>query len=76
MPKVELIFFASFKDLLDQDRIQVQAQTIREALEIAGVLDAVQRQTALFAVNQVITDMDHVLVDGDEVAVMPPMTGG
>ena len=34
------------------------------------------RQQVLFAVNQVQVNPDQVLNDGDEVAFMPPFSGG
>ena len=33
-------------------------------------------ETMMFSVNHEMVDMDHVVKDGDEIGVFPPVTGG
>lgn len=76
MPKADLVFLAAFRELAGVDRQSVTASSPRQALADLGLLDAIEAQTPIVAVNQVISGLDHELNDGDEVAIMPPMTGG
>ena len=76
MPKVNVKFLASFRELAGTDEVQVEAGTPAEALTVLGLLDAIVEKTPLVAVNQHIVAMDSPLREGDEVALMPPMTGG
>ncbi|WP_420550993.1 MoaD/ThiS family protein [Litorivicinus lipolyticus] len=76
MPTVNLVFLAAFRDVAGTDRTTVEAATPRAALAQLGILDALVAQTPIVAVNQRICDLDTALSSGDEVALMPPMTGG
>ncbi|MGB0956925.1 MAG: MoaD/ThiS family protein [Litorivicinus sp.] len=76
MPTVNLLFLAAFRDVAGNDRIRLDAATPRDALTQLGILDAIVQQTPIIAVNQQIQSLDTALSDGDEVAFMPPMTGG
>ena len=81
---VTVYFFASLREVIDTDAIRLQ---LAEAT-IAGVraqlkerLDAAQWEAVAasgvrVAVNQEIVRDDVVLKDGDEVAFLPPVTGG
>lgn len=76
MPTVTLKFLAALKEVAGADSIQAQADTPRGALEALDLWDAVQAFTPLVAVNHEVTDWNQALSDGDEVAFLPPMTGG
>ena len=65
---------ASFRELAGQELISADAKTPREAIE--SIPCGAEQQTPLVAVNHTIVELDHSLAEGDEVAVMPPMTGG
>ena len=76
MPKVNLKMLASFRELAGQELISADAKTPREAIESIPCGVEILQQTPLVAVNHTIVVLDHSLAEGDEVAVMPPMTGG
>ena len=76
MPKVNLKMMASFRELAGQELISADAKTPREAIESIPCGAEILQQTPLVAVNHTIVELDHSLAEGDEVAVMPPMTGG
>ena len=67
---------ASFRELAGQELISADAKTPREAIESIPCGVEILQQTPLVAVNHTIVELDHSLAEGDEVAVMPPMTGG
>ena len=76
MPKVNLKMLASFRELAGQEWLEANAATPREAIESLPCGAEILQQTPLVAVNHTIVELDHALEEGDEVAVMPPMTGG
>ena len=76
MPKVNLKFLASLREVAGADTMAVDASTPRQALQDLDLLQAVLDKTPLVAVNHQIVDMDEALSEGDEVAFLPPMTGG
>lgn len=50
---------------------------LMQAVEKAGVDPVVLiNNSLLFAINQETVDLDQKVVDGDEVAVLPPLSGG
>jgi len=72
---IKVLFFGVVADKLGQRSTDVQAgQTLAELID---KVDCVDIHPLLVAVNQEQTDdMDYVLQDGDEVALMPPFSGG
>ena len=76
MPKVNLKMLASFRELAGQELIRADATTPREAIASLPCGGEILQQTPLVAVNHTIAELDYPLAEGDEVAVMPPMTGG
>lgn len=76
MPRVSLRFLAALREVAGAEQIEVEASTPRAALEALALWESVQAYTPLVAVNHEVTDWDQTLSDGDEVAFLPPMTGG
>ncbi|UUM31319.1 molybdopterin synthase sulfur carrier subunit [Vibrio japonicus] len=80
---IKVLFFAQTRELVGTDELTVDAQfeTV-EALRAhlatqEGKWDlALELGKLLAAVNQSIVPLDHALVEGDEVAFFPPVTGG
>lgn len=77
---VRLRLFASAAEAAGTREDMVAGQTVADVLDAA-----VQRYGARFAdvaarcrvwVNGEPVDPDHTLADGDEVAVLPPVSGG
>lgn len=76
-------FFARLREQLGAGELQWPAEAsvsalvaslVRERGEAWGeVLNAPQ---VIVAINQAVAERDRALVDGDEVAFFPPVTGG
>jgi len=83
---ITLVYFASFREKLGQDREQMTLpDAVTNISELTAHLvagrdavwaDTLQAANVLVAVNQEMVEADHPVVDGDEVAFFPPVTGG
>ena len=81
---INVLFFASLREQLNCDRVSLPLQTIDSISCLKAALikshphwnNHLQNTTLLYAVNNNIVTEDHVVVDGDEVAIFPPVTGG
>ena len=77
---VTLRCFAAVRDILDTDTVTVEVAagtTARGMLEKLGQqYPALLRVPVAFAVNRDYARADSVLSDGDEVAFIPPISGG
>lgn len=78
--RVTLRCFAGVREALGTDllTVEVEAGTTAEALrqKLAAQMPALQRVPVAFAVNRDYARGDTVLRDGDEVAFIPPISGG
>ena len=82
---INVLFFAQIRELLGIASIQVEADESTQTAEgLRATLAATDDKWAkvmasdklLVAVNQTISQWDTPIVDGDEVAFFPPVTGG
>ncbi|MDQ6955396.1 MAG: MoaD/ThiS family protein [Mariprofundaceae bacterium] len=75
MNKVNILFFGFIVEKVGVSSMQLEAgKSLREAIEEVGCNDI---SPLLVAVNQVQeNDMSVLLHAGDEVAIMPPFSGG
>ncbi|POT58046.1 molybdopterin synthase sulfur carrier subunit [Citrobacter amalonaticus] len=80
---IKVLFFAQVRELTGADSLEVPAdfptvETLREHLAATGDRWALALEDGklLAAVNQTLVSFDHPLVEGDEVAFFPPVTGG
>ncbi len=78
---VRVLLFARYADLLGRDALDLILEgpaTVSDALdrlrELPGAKTLPLRP--LCAVNQAQVTTNHLLSDGDEVAILPPMSGG
>ncbi|MBL0313155.1 MAG: MoaD/ThiS family protein [Holophagaceae bacterium] len=74
---ITVLAFARYRALLGFERVQVplgQVATLADLL--AGARFQALPKDALLAVNQTFVKRDAQLNDGDEVALMPPVSGG
>jgi molybdopterin converting factor small subunit len=78
---VTVLLFARYADLLGQNRLLIparQAETVAAVVaylrSLPGGSDLPARP--LVAVNHQQVDLEFVLSNGDEIAVLPPMAGG
>ncbi len=79
---VKVLLFSIAKDLTDFEEKTV---TLEKGATVDSVMDYLiaynpefenWKQVFRFAVNQEYTGLNHKLQDGDEVAVIPPVSGG
>lgn len=79
---VKVLFFASLADQLGVRELELE---LPAAARVSDALDrltqthpdlAAQRETLAVAVNLAYVDPAHVLADGDELALIPPVSGG
>lgn len=67
--------FARYRDRLGFSELEIRAAPTLGQL-LADPRFAALPQEALLAVNQNFADFSTTLKDGDEVALMPPVSGG
>jgi molybdopterin converting factor subunit 1 len=78
---IRTLFFASYAEAFGRDHMAVEVpkgSTVGDLLRQLRALDPGRRlpPTPLVAVNERYARLDHVLHQGDEVAVIPPVAGG
>ena len=71
-------FFSSFREQLGQEQVEVDAQKVATVDDVWKLMTNSYSLTgkALAAINQEHAGSDQPVVDGDEVAFFPPVTGG
>jgi sulfur-carrier protein len=79
-PSVVLLLFAAAREAAGTGRERVQASTVSLALEAArerhGEQFAAVLERSRVWVNGEPAEADRILNEGDEVAVLPPVSGG
>lgn len=81
MPKINVRFFGPALDLVGKSSLTME---IEEGATVGVVAERLSETYprlgealgVLLAVNRSYVPMDHVLSDGDEIAVIPPVSGG
>jgi len=79
---VTVKFFASLREDLGRAELEVEADTIAALLtaigtELGDAVQHLQQENVRIAVNQdLVDDPALALKPGDEVAFLPPVTGG
>ncbi|VAX13952.1 hypothetical protein MNBD_GAMMA24-1189 [hydrothermal vent metagenome] len=82
---ITIRFFARFREITGSDTMQVSAPsgcvTVAQILDevfskIAPDLASSRRGEILLAVNKTMATPDTVVSDNDEIALMPPLSGG
>ncbi|MFT5014126.1 MAG: molybdopterin synthase sulfur carrier subunit [Patiriisocius sp.] len=85
MSGVTVQFFASLREELGADKLNLKVQEAISVSELvrriadqenAGWQSTLSASDILVAVNQTLVDRDHMVEPGDEVAFLPPVTGG
>jgi molybdopterin converting factor subunit 1 len=79
---VRVLFFASLRERVKRSET---SWSLRDGASVGALWDELCRElpqieamsrSVTFAVNREYVDRDHVLAEGDEVAVIPPVSGG
>lgn len=81
---IRVVFFAQLREQLGSAKLDVPAGQIHTLSDLKKHLlsqhssweSALTNTKLLTAVNHAYVKGDHALVDGDEVAFFPPVTGG
>lgn len=79
---VKVLFFASLREEVGVAEVQVDARNPAELITAlraklgAEAVQPLEQENVRIAVNQVLVQQDVVFAAGDEVAFLPPVTGG
>jgi molybdopterin converting factor subunit 1 len=77
-----VLFFAGLRDVLNQEEVGLSLSPGATLASLTEELfpDLGERKrrlkSVLFAINHDLASLDTPLKDGDEVALLPPMSGG
>lgn len=80
--RVQLLFFALYRDLAGTETLDVEAPTGATARGLIGLVrergGGLARLPAepVVAINREYASLDAPLSDGDELALLPPVAGG
>ena len=77
-------FFASLKDIAEKEEEQIEVQCSISMDQLSDIIsktsprigDIIRDNKIMISVNQEMADADTVIHDGDEVAFLPPFSGG
>lgn len=84
---IRILYFASLRERLGRDAEELELP-VGGVTDVAGLMAILRSrggvwgealaagETVLVARNQEMAGMDTAIVDGDEVGVFPPVTGG
>jgi len=75
----KVLFFAHLRDAVGEEFLRVDAagKTVGELkTELARNYNLSKLDTVMTAVNEEFAQDDEVIQDGDEVAFIPPVSGG
>jgi molybdopterin synthase sulfur carrier subunit len=74
---IKVRYFASLRDKMGRDQDEMAADGIKTAEDVwSGVSNEPLPANTLVAINQEYAHLKDAVVDGDEVAFFPPVTGG
>lgn len=81
---IRILFFASLRERLNTDRLDLPAESVASVADVRQALrqrgenwaSLLDDDATLVAVNQSMAREHSPVVDGDEVAFFPPVTGG
>lgn len=79
---ITILFFARLKDEVGKDQVQLADEFVGKSIAqiqqalVAQGMKALQGNNVLTALNQNFCSQDTIVNAGDEVAFMPPVTGG
>jgi molybdopterin converting factor subunit 1 len=75
-------FFASYREAFGKEEVEVE---VEDDTDITGFLDVLKKaypelgtlsETLIVSVNKEYATYDTILKNGDEVALLPPVSGG
>lgn len=75
----KVLFFAHLRDAVGEEFLRLDAggKTVAELkAELMGKYDLPRLETVMTAINEEFASNDEVIQDGDEIAFIPPVSGG
>lgn len=81
----KVLFFAHLRDIAQADSFDIElgsATVVRDLLQqLRGqvpdeLIEAIADESALVSVNHKYAGWDGVIKDGDEIGILPPVSGG
>jgi len=82
MIKIYVVFFAGARDIVGKSRLEMEIPALTTVAELRDLLmvrfpglENLARRAA-FAVNEIFVLTDTLLVENDEVAFLPAVSGG
>ena len=77
-------YFASLKAIAEKEEEQIEVQSSISMDQLSDIIsktspkiaDIIRDNKIMISVNQEMADADTVIHDGDEVAFLPPFSGG
>ena len=81
---ITIKFFASLKAIAEKEEEQIEIQSSISMDQLSDIIsktspkmaDIIRDNKIMISVNQEMADADTVIHDGDEVAFLPPFSGG
>jgi sulfur-carrier protein len=75
---MKVLFFANLEELAGHSAVEISGKkTLAELLQdVYNSYPAIQKQKFAVAVNRKIVHGDYELNDTDEIALLPPFSGG
>ncbi|WP_312473180.1 molybdopterin converting factor subunit 1 [Neobacillus sp.] len=75
----KVLFFAHLRDAVGEEFLTVNAsgKTVAELkVELSATYNLPKMETIMTAINEEFASNDEVIRDGDEIAFIPPVSGG
>jgi sulfur-carrier protein len=75
----KVMFFAHLRDAVGEEvlRFDASGKTVAELkAELAAKYNLPRMETVMTAINEEFASNDEVIGDGDEIAFIPPVSGG
>jgi sulfur-carrier protein len=77
-------FFASLREIAEKEEEKIEVQSSISMDQLSDIIsktspkmgDIIRDNKIMISVNQEMADADTVIHDGDEVAFLPPFSGG
>lgn len=81
---IKVRFFAMLKNKTGKEEVNLSVpenitlETLKTILknEFPAIAEFIERKSIMISVNQEFADKNTVIKDGDEVALLPPFSGG
>jgi sulfur-carrier protein len=75
----KVLFFAHLRDAVGEDSLKLNAsgKTVAELkIELTAIYNLPRMETIMTAINEEFAPNEEVIRDGDEIAFIPPVSGG